>query len=124
MVADGAVGFTLTGALAAGVAALSGEGRLTIAEFTPDGIVVWRVCRDAVGTPQCHHWPATPWSVLAPDGTLSSDAMRQLLPRPVGTLVVVLPRTPRGRDDTGPALGWLRAAFQGAQVHVSDTSLA
>lgn len=120
MVADGAVEFTLAGALSAGVAALRGDEQLSIAQFAVDGIVLWRVSLDGAGTPQCRYWPVTAWSVLAPDGALSASDMAALFDGTTGNLIVVLPR---GREDHSPALSWLVAAFPRAQVCISKMAL-
>jgi hypothetical protein len=66
----------LTREVASSVAALTVRGELTIVELAVPGVIVWRIHRDATGTPHCRFWTPVPWLSLYPDGTLDEAALR------------------------------------------------
>lgn len=61
---------TPIGELADELARLCTGEVLTIAEFSMDGIVIWEVQRDQVGTPHCRYWPIVSWP---DDGSVPTD---------------------------------------------------
>jgi hypothetical protein len=61
----------LTQVIADQVKELSGDRAMPIAELTETGIVMWKVRRDACGSPRARHWAPVPWSELSERGELS-----------------------------------------------------
>jgi hypothetical protein len=116
------------------LAGLAGEIRrltvgkaLTIAEFAPDKVTVWKVRPDSCGTPRIWYWPRN-WGSLRAGGVLDerelvsfmlpADASRMLLAR----TEFAAPSAPVGRD-AERAYGIARAAYPRARAFRSTASV-
>ena len=118
------VGEAVLDALAGEIGRLTVGKPLTIAEFAPDKVTVWRVRPDNCGTPRVWYWPRT-WDSLRGDSALDERALISFA-LPADDSLVLLARTgastPPSHDaDRGYALA--REALPTAEAFRSPVSV-